>query len=149
MMVSTKGRYALRIMLDIALQSGDGYTSLKSIADRQGISLKYLEAIASVLCHGGMLESLRGKVGGYRLSKPAENYTVGSIIKLTEGSVAPVACLECDDTQCDRAVNCLTLPMWQELDNIIENYLESITLQDLISGKLSNISAIGNERSTK
>lgn len=137
MMISTKGRYALRIMLDLAQHAGDGYISLSRIAERQEISVKYLEAIVSTLNKAGMVESLRGKEGGYRLTKRPEEYTVGSIIKLTEGSVAPVSCLEDGAGGCARAYQCLTLPMWVKLEGIVEQYLDSVSLTDLLEGKIS------------
>ena len=132
MMVSTKGRYALRIMLDLAIHEKEGYISLKEIAQRQEISMKYLEAIVAILNHGGMLESHRGKDGGYSLKKSAVEYSVGSILKLTEGSLAPVACLACDKNECNRAEDCITLPMWKKLDKVINEYLSSVSLKDLI-----------------
>lgn len=132
MMISTKGRYALRIMLDLSEHTDEGYVSLKTISERQGISVKYLEAIVAVLNRAGMVESLRGKEGGYRLTKDPGDYTVGSIVKLTEGSVAPVSCLECGESSCARADNCLTLPMWERLGEIVDEYLESVTLKDLL-----------------
>lgn len=135
MMVSTKGRYALRIMLDLAQQKGNGFVSLSNVSDRQGVSVKYMEAIVAVLNRTGFVESQRGKDGGYRLKRAPSSYTVGSILKLTEGSLAPVACLDCATSDCDRADSCLTLPMWQHLDAIIDEYLERITLQDLLDGK--------------
>lgn len=135
MMVSTKGRYALRIMLDLAQQKGNGFVSLSNVSDRQGVSVKYMEAIVAVLNRAGFVESQRGKDGGYRLKRAPSAYTVGSILKLTEGSLAPVACLDCSTSDCDRADSCLTLPMWQHLDAIIDEYLERITLQDLLDGK--------------
>ena len=131
MLISTKGRYALRIMIDLAENSGDGYVPLKEMAARQDISEKYLESILKVLVQNNLLAGLRGKGGGYRLTRPAENYTVGSILKLTEGSLAPVACLECKPVQCPRAAECRTLPMWEKLDKLIDDYLEGITLKEL------------------
>jgi Rrf2 family protein len=131
-MVSTKGRYALRVMLDLAQHVDDGYVSLKTISERQEISVKYLEAIVAMLNRAGMVESLRGKEGGYMLTKKPEDYTVGSIVKLTEGSLAPVSCLECETNVCERAYRCLTLPMWIKLEGIIDGYLESVTLKDLL-----------------
>lgn len=137
MMISTKGRYALRVMLDLAQQKDEGYISLKSISGRQGISVKYMEMIVAILNKAGFVKSLRGKEGGYRLAKPACEYTVGSILKLTDGSLAPVSCLEhCGDSQCGRSGACLTLPMWKKLDVLIDTYLEGITLQDLLDGKV-------------
>lgn len=137
MMISTKGRYALRVMLDLAQQEEDGYISLKSISGRQGISVKYMEMIVAILNKAGFVKSLRGKEGGYRLSRPASEYTVGSILKLTDGSLAPVSCLEnCKDSKCGRSGVCLTLPMWKKLDVLIDSYLEGVTLQDLLDGKV-------------
>lgn len=137
MMISTKGRYALRVMLDLAQQEEEGYISLKSISGRQGISVKYMEMIVAILNKAGFVKSLRGKEGGYRLARPASEYTVGSILKLTDGSLAPVSCLEhCEDSKCGRSGACLTLPMWKKLDVLIDSYLEGITLQDLLDGNV-------------
>jgi Rrf2 family protein len=133
MMISTKGRYALRIMLDLSRHLDDGYISLTKISERQEISVKYLEAIVAMLNKAGMVESLRGKEGGYKLTKKPEEYTVGSIIKLTEGSIAPVSCLESATNSCGRADHCLTLPLWIKLEGIIDEYLESVTLMDLLA----------------
>ena len=135
MMVSTKGRYALRIMLDLAQQEPESFVSLTSVSSRQGVSVKYMEAIVAILNRAGFVESQRGKDGGYRLRRRPAEYTIGSILKLTEGSLAPVACLDCEENGCDRADSCLTLPMWQHLDAIIDGYLEKVTLQDLLDGK--------------
>ena len=135
MMVSTKGRYALRIMLDLAQQEPETFISLTSVSGRQGVSVKYMEAIVAILNRAGFVESQRGKDGGYRLRRKPSEYTIGSILKLTEGSLAPVSCLDCDQNGCDRADHCLTLHMWQRLDEIIDGYLEVITLQDLLDGK--------------
>ncbi len=134
MMISTKGRYALRVMIDLAENSEQGYISLKDVAGRQDISMKYLELIVSILNKGGFVSSLRGKSGGYKLTKKPEEYTVGSILKLTEGTLAPVYCLEEGTESCNRAENCITLPLWKKLDSMIDEYLESVTLQDLIDG---------------
>ena len=135
MMVSTKGRYALRIMLDLAQQEPETYISLTSVSSRQGVSVKYMEAIVAILNRAGLVESQRGKDGGYRLRRKPSEYSIGSILKLPEGSLAPVTCLDCEQSGCDRADSCLTLPMWQRLDEIIDGYLEKITLQDLLDGK--------------
>ncbi len=132
MKVSTKGRYALRIMIDLAQNSDRNAVSLKEIAGRQGVSAKYLELIVSTLNKAGFVNSTRGKAGGYRLARPAEEYTVGSILKLTEGNLAPVACVSDGETCCERAAECIALPMWQKLDGIIDDYLEKISLFDLI-----------------
>lgn len=136
MMISTKGRYALRIMLDLSQHTDDGYVSLKKISEREDISVKYLEAIVSILNKAGMVESCRGKDGGYKLTKKPEDYTVGSIIKLTEGSVSPVSCLDCGSISCGRSTHCQTLPVWIRLEQIVKDYLDSITLSDLINGKV-------------
>ena len=132
MKVSTKGRYALRVMIDLAQHQGDGFISLKEVAQRQGISMKYLEMIVGILNRAGFVTSLRGKSGGYMLTRDAKEYTVGAILKLTEGSMAPVSCLENGSITCDRAEACVTLPLWKGLDNVIDRYLESITLQDMV-----------------
>lgn len=138
-MVSTKGRYALRIMIDLAEHRESGYISLSDIAKRQFVSLKYMEAIVSVLNKAGFVESQRGKDGGYRLTRPIDGYTIGSILKLTEGSLAPISCSEfgsSDGAACEKAGNCITFPMWQHLDEIIDGYLEHITLADLLAGNV-------------
>lgn len=135
MMISTKGRYALRVMIDLAQNSGEGFVSLKDVAGRQEISMKYLEMIVSILNRGKMVKSQRGKAGGYRLMREPSEYTVGSIIKLAEGSLAPVSCVE-EGGSCDRMEKCVTFPLWKELDDIIDDYLENITLQDLLEGKI-------------
>lgn len=135
MMISTKGRYALRVMIDLAENSGDSFVSLKDVAERQQISIKYLEMIVAILNRGKMVKSQRGKAGGYRLMKEPAEYTVGSIIKLAEGSLAPVSCLE-EGGSCERMEKCVTLPLWKKLDEVIDDYLENVTLQDLIDGKV-------------
>lgn len=132
MLVSTKGRYALRVMLELAQFGGDGYLPLTEIAERQDISVKYLESIISVLSKAGLVDGVRGKGGGYRLNRKPEEYSVGEILKLTEGSLAPVACLDCKPNKCERSESCKTLPMWEKLDEIICDYLNSVTLADLL-----------------
>ena len=132
MMISTKGRYALRVMIDIAEHQHDGYIPLKEIAARQEISEKYLEAIVKSLVKERYLTGLRGKSGGYRLTKAPEEYTVGSILRLTENSMAPVACLEPGSTDCPRMGSCKTLPLWQGLDKVVNEYLDGITIADLV-----------------
>ena len=131
MMISTKGRYALRVMVDLTEHNTDTYIPLKDIAERQEISQKYLESIMTVLSKVGFVDALHGKGGGYRLNRSPNEYTVGSVLKLTEGTLAPVACLENEHNKCDRAAKCRTLPMWTELDHLINNYLEGITVKDL------------------
>lgn len=133
MKISTKGRYALRVMLDLAVCEEGEFISLKEISDRQEISRKYLEMIVSMLNRAGYVVSLRGKSGGYRLAKKPEEYTVGAILKLTEGSMSPVTCLDCRGENCNRADSCLTLPLWENLDHLIDEYLESVTLEDLLN----------------
>ena len=132
MMISTKGRYALRVMIDIAEHQHDGYIPLKEIAARQEISEKYLEAIVKSLVKERYLQGLRGKSGGYRLTRSPEEYTVGSILRLTEDSLAPVSCLEPGAPPCSQSSECRTLAMWQGLDKIINDYLDKITVADLI-----------------
>ena len=132
MKVSTKGRYALRIMIDLAQHDDGEAVSLKDIARRQEVSAKYLELIVAILNKAGFVHSTRGKADGYRLARSADTYTVGSILKLTEGSLAPVACLGGGESSCARACRCEALPMWQRLDQISDEYLESVTLQDLL-----------------
>lgn len=136
MMISTKGRYALRVMIDLAQHNTGEFMSLKDVAERNEISMKYLEMIVAILNKGNMVESQRGKAGGYRLSKKTSDYTVGSILKLTEGTLAPVNCLEGNSNGCERAGNCVTLPLWRKLDETIDVYLESVTLEDLINGNV-------------
>lgn len=130
MMISTRGRYALRVMIDLAEHIDEDYIPLQTIAKRQGISEKYLESILAVLSKAGLLDAVRGKGGGYRLSKPAKEYTAFEVLSLTEGTLAPVTCLE-RGQQCENAVNCRTLPLWQGLDQVIAAYLCSYTLADL------------------
>lgn len=129
-MISTRGRYALRVMIDLAEHIDEGYIPLQTIAKRQGISEKYLESILAVLSKAGLLDAVRGKGGGYRLSKPAKEYTAFEVLSLTGGTLAPVTCLE-RGQQCENAVNCRTLPLWQGLDQVIAAYLCSYTLADL------------------
>ncbi|MBQ7186346.1 MAG: Rrf2 family transcriptional regulator [Ruminococcus sp.] len=132
MMISTKGRYALRMMLDLAMSETDEYVPLKDIAERQGISIKYLEQIVSVLSRAGYVRSVRGTGGGYKLAKRPEDYTVGMILRLTEGSLAPVSCLEADENTCPRASECMTLGVWNKLYDAINSVVDGITLADMI-----------------
>ena len=134
MMVSTKGRYALTVMVDLAKLSDGGYVSLSDIAEREHLSMKYLESIISILNKGGMLQSLRGKNGGYRLAREPKEYNISEILLLTEGTLAPVNCIMQEGVQCDKAATCSTLPLWAGLDKVIENYLSTITLEDIITG---------------
>ena len=139
MMVSTKGRYALRVMIDLAEHQSEGYVPLKEIAARQEISEKYLESILKVLVQQRFLEGLRGKGGGYRLTRSPDQYTVEEILMLTEGSLAPVACLEQEPVECPRRAECRTLPMWRKLDAMIRTFFDGITIADLmVSGRPGN-----------
>ena len=135
MNVTSKGRYALRVMLDLAQHPEDGFVSLKTVAERQGISMKYLEMIVGHLKKAELVESTRGKEGGYRLSREASAYSVGEILTSIEDNLAPVSCIRDGSITCDHAELCLTIPMWKELDEITNRYLESITLADLLSGE--------------
>lgn len=132
MKISTKGRYAIRVMLDLCEHNNGDYIPLMDIAERQEISEKYLEAIVSVLSKNGFVLALRGKGGGYKLAKAPEEYTVGSILKLLEGPMAPVACLESGLVSCDRKDKCRTLSMWQGLEKLMDDYFEGITLASLM-----------------
>ena len=136
MMISTKGRYALRVMIDLAQNGDENFVSLKDVAERQNISMKYLEMIVSMLNKGNMVRSQRGKTGGYKLAKTPSEYTVGEILKLTEGTLAPVMCLEEGAEACERAKDCVTLPLWKELNHIIVKYLDSVTLDDVINKRI-------------
>lgn len=132
MLISTKGRYSLRVMIDLAQHQSEGYIPLKEIAARQEISEKYLESIIKLLVKGKLLTGLRGKGGGYRLNKSPEEYTVGSILRLTEESLAPVSCLDADAALCPRIASCPTLPLWKGLDKVIGDYLDNVTVADLM-----------------
>ena len=132
MMISTKGRYALRVMVDLAENQKDGYLPLKEIAERQEISEKYLENILKTLVQHKLLTGVRGKGGGYRLTYSPEEYAVGRILRLTEGTLAPVACLEEDAKACSRRPHCRTIPMWEKLEELVSGYLDSITVADLM-----------------
>ena len=140
MKISTKGRYALRLMLDLAEHRGDGFIALKDIAERQGISKKYLEQIIPMLNTPDLLQTNRGFQGGYRLALPPEKYTVGMILRLTEGSMVPVACLTQQPNTCERADECPTLFIWEGLNKVISEYLDGITLQDILDRQNENYS---------
>ncbi|MCD7820405.1 MAG: Rrf2 family transcriptional regulator [Lachnospiraceae bacterium] len=132
-MISTKGRYALRVIVDLAQhQQGDEFIPLKDIAARQEISEKYLEIILKSLVKNKLLKGLRGKGGGYRLTRQPEEYTIGEILYLTEGTLAPVACLTEDADPCARAKSCSTLHMWKRFDSLINDFFNSITIADLM-----------------
>lgn len=135
MNITTKGRYALKVMLDLAKHSDEGYISLKKIADRNGISMKYLESIVSTLKRADLIDSTRGKDGGYSLKRPSGEYSVGEILRCLEDNLAPVACIKDGTINCEHAGACITLPMWKELDNITNSYLDGINLDDLLTGR--------------
>ena len=132
MMISTRGRYALRVMLDLAEHKDKGYIPMKEVAERQELSLKYIERIMPVLSKNKLVEGVHGKGGGYRLSRPINEYTVGEILRLTEGNLAPVSCLECDSKECKRSGICKTLPMWKKFFDMTNEYFDSITLADFM-----------------
>lgn len=139
MKISTRGRYALRFMIDLAQNCNTGeYTALKDVSQRQNISIKYLEQITSLLSKFGLLTSVRGPQGGYKLSKEPSAYRVSEILKITEGSLAPVACLESENNTCEKKDTCQTLQLWEGLKRVINGYLDNVTLEDLASKKDPN-----------
>ena len=133
MLVSTRGRYALRVVIDLAENAIGGFIPMKDVATRQRISLKYITKIMPLLTKGGLVEGVHGKGGGYRLTKNPEQYTVGEILRLTEGSLAPVACLDGDCKGCSRSDECPTLDVWKNLDKLINDYLDGVTLDQLVA----------------
>ena len=135
MMISTRGRYALRVMIDLAEHIDNGYVPMKEVAKRQEISLKYLERILPVLVKNGLVEGVQGKGGGYRLSRAPEECTVGEILRLTEGNLAPVACLDCNAEVCEKKNTCKTLSMWTEFHRLTNQYFDGITIAELANGK--------------
>ena len=132
MIVSTKGRYALRVMVHFAQRGNEGFIPLKEIAEAEGISQKYLESIMTILSKANFVDAVHGKGGGYRLNRKPEEYTVGSILKLTEGSLAAVSCTTQGPSACSRSTCCQTLPMWEKLEKMIDEFFEGITLADLL-----------------
>lgn len=135
MLISTRGRYALRVLLDLAENQDKGYIAMKKVAERQELSLKYIERIMPVLSKNHYVEGVQGKGGGYRLVKNPKEYRIGDILRLTERTLAPVACLECNSKTCQREKTCKTLPMWREFYQIINDYFDNITLADLMNGE--------------
>ena len=131
-MISTRGRYALRVLIDLAEHTENGYIPMKEVAGRQGISLKYLERIMPVLSKNGFVEGIHGKGGGYRLVKAPEDCKVGDILRLTEGNLAPVACLETEENRCQRCGECPTLDFWTGLYAVVNEYIDRYTLADLL-----------------
>ncbi len=132
MIVSTKGRYALRVMVGLAMRPAGDFVPLKEIAEAEGISQKYLEAIMTTLSKADFVDAVHGKGGGYRLNRDPAEYTVGSVLKLTEGSLAPVACTSQGAAACSRSTCCQTLPMWEKLETMIDEFFEGITIADLL-----------------
>ena len=141
-MVSAKGRYALRVFLDLAENQGDGYVALSEVSKRQDVSLKYLETIVATLVRGGLLRSQRGMSGGYRLSRDAKDISIYQIFNLTEGSLSPVACINCGQNFCTREGVCQTKEMWTNVDNLLNNYFKSISVQDLLEKNFDMIDAL-------
>ena len=133
MMISTRGRYALRVMIDLAEHAEEGYIPMKEVAERQGVSLKYLERIMPALSKNNLVEGVHGKGGGYRLSRRPEEYTVGEILRLTDGELVPVACLECGAKPCGRKDQCKTLSMWSKFYDMTNEYFDGITIADFLS----------------
>ena len=137
MLISSKGRYALRVMLDLAEHSEGQLIPLKDITERQNVSKKYLESIMVTLSKAGFVEAMHGKGGGYRLAREAKGYKVGDILRLTEGTLAPVMCLEENAKPCEKACVCKTLPLWTGLNQVISEYLDNISLEDILQGDCS------------
>lgn len=131
-MISTRGRYALRVMIDIASNESDGLVPMKDVAQRQGLSLKYLEQILPALTKNGLLKGTQGKGGGYRLTRKPDEYRIGEILRLTEKELAPVSCLSDGAAECERRSTCKTIGFWEGLNDVVNNYLDSQTLKDLL-----------------
>ena len=142
MMVSAKGRYALRIFIDLSQNQGDGFVALSEVSKRQDVSLKYLETIVATLVRGNLLRSQRGMSGGYRLSREAKDISIYDIFNLTEGSLSPVACINCGDNFCNRSDVCITKEMWTSVDNLLNNYFKGISIQDLLDKNIDIVEAL-------
>ena len=138
MKISTRGRYALRVMIDLAEHCSEGYIPLQSVAERQGISNKYIENIMVDLSKSGIVDARHGKGGGYRLAKNAEDYSVAEILKITEGDLAPVECLSQGATPCDKVARCKTIGMWKEFNRLIDDFFSKISIKDLTSAPLAD-----------
>lgn len=136
MLISTRGRYAIRIVMELSKRNKDERVSLAELSSCQEISLKYAESIVALLVKANLLDGLRGKNGGYKLNKPTSQISVGEILELTEDSLAPVSCLDCKPNQCPKASSCKTLPMWEKLGNLISDYLFSVSIEDLNKGMI-------------
>lgn len=135
--ISTKGRYALRLMLDLAEHGNGGFISLRDVSERQDISVKYLEQIIGTLCKSGLLRSSRGAQGGYKLARRPSEYSIGDILRITEGALVPVACLESSPNECPRCSDCATIALWEGLRDVINEYLDGYTLETLLENKKS------------
>lgn len=131
-MISTRGRYALRVLIDLAEHQDEGYIPMKQVAERQGISLKYLEKILPILTKNDYVEGVHGRGGGYKLVKPPAEVVVGEVLRLTEGGLAPVACLECGAEKCEREADCRTIEMWSKFNEMTNEYFDSVTIADLM-----------------
>lgn len=142
MTISSKGRYALRVLIDLAENGNGSYIPMKVVAERQGLSLKYLERILPPLKQNNIVEGVHGKGGGYRLTRKPEEYTIGEILRLVEGDLAPVSCLECGAEPCKRADQCRTISMWKNLQSMIDGYFDGITLKDLMHDASNSLSSI-------
>jgi len=142
MTISSKGRYSLRVLIDLAENDNGSYIPMKVVAQRQGLPLKYLEHILPTLKQNNIVEGIHGKGGGYRLTRKPEKYTVGEILRLVEGGFAPVSCLECGYEPCERVEQCRTISMWKNLHSMIDEYFDGITLKDLLNDPSSNLSGI-------
>lgn len=141
-MVSAKGRYALRIFIDLAQNQGEGFVALSEVSKRQDVSLKYLETIVATLVRGGLLRSQRGMSGGYRLARDAKDISIHEIFNITEGSLSPVACINCGENFCNRANVCYTKEMWTNVDNMLNNYFKSVSVQDLLDKNIDVVEAL-------
>ncbi|MDD2971376.1 MAG: Rrf2 family transcriptional regulator [Lachnospiraceae bacterium] len=142
MKISTRGRYAVRVMLDLATNNNGEYIKVKQIAKRQEISEKYLEQIIAVLNKAGYVKSVRGAQGGYKIAKEPQNYTVGMILRLTEGSLSPVACLDDEKNECDRCDTCETLTVWKQLNDAINGVVDHVTIADLVENQEKRLAAL-------
>lgn len=136
MLISTRGRYAIRVMLDLTENNNGSYIPMKEVAKRQELSLKYIERIMPDLVKNKLVEGIHGKGGGYRLTREPSEYRIGDILRMTEGDLSPVACLECDAKPCTRMESCKTLPMWKKFKNMIDEYFDGITLADVLEGNI-------------
>lgn len=145
MKISTRGRYAIRVLIDLAEHIEQGYTPMKDVAERQGISHKYLEQIVPVLSHSELISGIQGKGGGYKLNRSPEEVTVGEVLRLTEGNLAPVACLECDAKPCERMGFCRTLPMWKAFQQVINRFFDNITLSMLMNDQVTQKELISED----